>query len=234
MRSTQCLQNGGLQCYPKREPSHRHQRRPSTPGSPQDVASFSLPSVDHTPRLGSYTEPPAIDAQSIPDRLGNIPQELYDKILLFSLVYDAGGEMFPSATANGSPITNAQYIDNSYRPPVQLAINRKIRQDTTQKYYRDTTFILSDHGVLQKWVRSLSREAMAEIKEARVVEATASCISTGTYRRPNYVIGQQDDSGDIWKTWDLKIETRQYRVGQDTRAQELVSVRANHASASER
>jgi hypothetical protein len=156
--------------------------------------------------------------------LGKLPQELYDEILLFTLRCDAGKETFPSATQNGTPVINAQLISQAYTPPVQLALNRQIRRDTLQKYYSSTTFIFPDHGLLTRWMRSLSSEAMTEIQEARVVEATASCIFTGIYTRPESLVGKHGDGEDIWRTWDLSIETRQSSIGKNMRAQELVGV----------
>lgn len=224
----------GVQCTQSVRPSGLHIRtkhprrkhiRPSTPGSPEDL-TFSLPPPSHT--SPASTDFPAVDLESLRDRLESLPRELYDEILHFTLVCDAGTETFPSATKKGLPVVNTQFIDNTYKPPVQLALNRKIRQDTLPKFYSNTTFIFSDHGVLKRWMRSLPREAVVEIREARVVEVTASCIFTGIYTRPEHLIGkQQGDGADIWRTWDLSIETRQSSIGKTLRAQEFMNVARN-------
>lgn len=217
----QYLKPTGLQVYTKQSSTREH-KRPSTPGSPEDLTSFSLPPLNH-----SLPDASSIDLESLRERLEDLPQELYDEILHFTMVCNAGTETFPSATKRGTPIKIAQYISDSYRPPVQLALNRRIRQATLKQYYHNTTFIFSDHGVLKKWMRSLPAEAMEEIREARVVEATASCIFTGIYTRPEHLAGKPGGGGDIWRTWDLKIETRQSCVGKSLRAQEFVAVAKN-------
>lgn len=221
MQQKQGLRPAGLQLQTKREyPQHR---RPSTPGSPEDLASLSLRQPNFTSRFESFTDPSTVDLEKLRKRLDFLPQELYDEILHFTLVCNAGNETFPSATKKGSSIVNAQFIDETYKPPVQLALSRKIRKDTLQDFYRKTTFIFSDHGVLTKWMRSLSGEALAEIRQVRVVEASASCIFTGIYTKPERFIGKTLN-GDAWKKWDLSIETRQSSVGKSTRAQEFASV----------
>ncbi|CZT17982.1 uncharacterized protein RCC_03821 [Ramularia collo-cygni] len=221
----QGLRPHDLQLQTKSE--FQQSRRPSTPGSPEDLASLSIRRPDYTSRFNSWTNPSTVDLEQLRGRLNNLPQELYDEIMNFTLVCDAGNDTFPSSTKNGSPIVNAQYIDETYRPPVQLAINHKIRQETLKDFYGRTTFIFSDHGVLKRWMRSLPIEAMAEIRQARVVEATASCIFTGIYTRPERAVGKPKIGGDIWKTWDLSIETRQSCAGKSTRAQEFATVARN-------
>lgn len=167
-----CLQGSGLQLNTKRESSYCEQRRPTTPGSPQHLEPFSLPLPNYASRIEAYPHLTKVDLQSLGEKLGSLPQELYDQVLLFTLACDGGREVFPSPIKKGPAITNAQYVNDTYQPPVQLAINQKNRKDALQKYYRDTTFIFSDQNVLQQWMQSLCEEAMEELTDARFIESS--------------------------------------------------------------
>lgn len=221
----QGLRSNGLQLHTKRD--YPEGRRPSTPGSPEDLASLSLTTPNYASRFEAFAESPKVDLEKLRASLYSLPRELYDEIFNFTLVCNAGHETFPSASKKGPSITNGQLIDESYKPPVQLALNRRIRQETLEQFYRDTTFIFADHSVMIRWMQSLPADAMAEIKQVRVVEATASCIFTGIYTKPERSVGKPKTGGDAWKSWDLSIETRQSCAGKSTRAQEFASVARN-------
>lgn len=115
-------------------------------------SSTTHPQEHHHQNI-AMTEAMASDID-IEDRIRRLPQELQDLILDFTLI--------PSArTVN---------INESYRPPWQLRINRRSREIVAMTYYRDTTFIIDSQkgqqpaypqyrvSVLQCWLSSLRRK----------------------------------------------------------------------------
>ncbi|KAI5362817.1 hypothetical protein Slin15195_G101980 [Septoria linicola] len=104
----------------------------------------------------------AAASPTLDDRIQDLPQELQDIILEFTLES-------PSATV---------LLTKDYKPPGPLAISRKTRAKAATSYYNNSAFLFEktsrtyDVGVLISsivaWVKSLSREHRSWVKEVRV------------------------------------------------------------------
>ena len=82
-----------------------------------------------------------------------LPAKLYNKILEYTLTIDE----------------DEVVIDENWKPPVQLQINRATRAEVAEKFYRDTEFVDRDRfgNILPLFFERLSQEHASKITKAR-------------------------------------------------------------------
>lgn len=105
------------------------------------------------------------DHDRLCELIGNLPQELFDQILELTLTID---KMPGLDDSTDSTVT----INEKYRPPAQLQLDRKTRQRALKAFYRRTAFEVfksTTHrrAILVRWLRSLPVELAAEIEKIR-------------------------------------------------------------------
>lgn len=124
-----------------------------------------------------------MDPKSLPEAIQNLPQELQDRILKFTLIgnWEDSHEQWP-------PVVK---IDDTCHVPWQLSVNRASRRKVAEHYYSRTAFdtcltftevgtLVLLLGTLSKWLASLPITHLREIKELRttlVLQTEASSRS---------------------------------------------------------
>ncbi|KAI5363019.1 hypothetical protein Slin14017_G067000 [Septoria linicola] len=118
---------------------------------------------------------------SLPEAIQNLPQELQDSILELALIgnWEDSCEQWPLVVK----------IDDTYRLPWQLSVNRASRRKVAEHYYSrtafDTCLTFTEVGTLMlllctlsKWLAALPITHLREIKELRITLALQTEAST--------------------------------------------------------
>ena len=92
--------------------------------------------------------------ENFPDLMRALPQELFTEI--YDLVF-------------ATPLKDhCVRIDQDYKPPVQLQVDRTSRAAYAESYYSNTTFVLDDSDLGSSWGQSLERQHFDSICHFRV------------------------------------------------------------------
>ena len=83
------------------------------------------------------------------EQIQSLPQELQNIVL---------EHYFSLGNAKSVP------VDGSYKPPIQLQINRATRQAFAREYYSGSTFTFNERSVIFLWLKSLTAEHHDYIK----------------------------------------------------------------------
>lgn len=92
------------------------------------------------------------------DHLRNLPQELFD--LVYDMVFTAD---------NGARVR----IDNSYKPPCLLAVNRASHERYAKSYFHSSIFVMKINAYSAMWLVSLPMQHHGFLHEIRASWTTA-------------------------------------------------------------
>lgn len=142
-------------------------------------------------------------AEDLDSRIQDLPQELQEMIMWFTDGFDVP-TVVSITKAVHKPCDDYKYqIEPSYKPPIALQLNRKLRYQFAEKYYRNTMFVyivdshwsfLSPSSLtavavtrnhLWRWIQSLSKIHRDMIQSFELMEMTGierlyqECIGLG-------------------------------------------------------
>jgi hypothetical protein len=141
-----------------------------------DMASTAL-------ELVSITTLPAAASDAFDENVAKLPQEIQDMILDLVLVAARPRQCHPTVPRERRPFirdfgtpnprAKAIYINHkSYKPPLELQLNRKMRATFAKAYYGENTFFFmvreGREGDLRMWLLSLTPKHRGMIKNIKV------------------------------------------------------------------
>ncbi|CAK1357959.1 unnamed protein product [Cercospora beticola] len=101
-----------------------------------------------------------MDAPSLRDRIQDLPPELSNRILEYTVLQ--GIESFLGESQGVVP------YDSKYRLPWQLNLNRLTRRKASDLYYSQAIFEFQSMELLEIWAKTLSHQQRDQLSELRV------------------------------------------------------------------
>lgn len=119
--------------------------------------------------------------------LGRLPAELHEQVVQLVFTFDTYDDP--------TTITSCTIIDDDYRPPTCLRVDRDTRKMASELYYRNTRFVVPNLLMLEKWVNSLS---VLDVSNIRAVHYAQSQDEFWRHcKMPNHLILASERDGNV-------------------------------------